>query len=235
MKFDAPLVPGTLIRRYKRFLADIRLDDGRLVTAHCPNPGSMKTCATPGWRVYVSSSDNPRRKLQWTWELAYDDDDHPLLIHTGRGNRIVEDGIRNQRIPSLRGYSTIQREVSYGKERSRIDLLLSEENRPHCYVEVKNVTMLASQGTAAFPDSVTKRGTKHLRELMAMVEEGHRAALVFLVPRGGISTVRPADEIDPVYGQTLRAAKDRGVEIVAHSATITTAEITLGAAVPIRL
>jgi sugar fermentation stimulation protein A len=178
MNLPQPLHEARLIRRYKRFLSDMRLADGREVVAHCPNPGSMKTCAGADWRVQISHNTNPRRKLKWTWELAYDDLGHPILINTSRPNAIVEEAVRAGGIAELTGYPSVRREVRYGAEKSRIDLLLSGPDRPDCYVEIKSVTMRSGE-LGAFPDSVTKRGQRHLRELTAMAAAGHRAVLFF--------------------------------------------------------
>ena len=233
-----PLHPATLRRRYKRFLADVTLADGTEVVAHCPNPGSMKTCQAPGWQVLLTHHTDPKRKLKWTWEVAMDEADHPILINTGRPNRIVEEAVRAGRIPGLTGYDTITREVRYGTERSRIDLLL-EKSGERCFVEIKSVTMAAPGGGAMFPDSVTKRGTRHLRELIAQKKAGDRAVMFFLLSRGGCEWIRPADEIDADYGRTLREAAAAGVELLAHRAVFTGTpadyQITAGAAVKVVL
>lgn len=234
MKLPEPLHEARLIRRYKRFLSDMRLSDGREVVAHCPNPGSMKTCAGPDWRVLLSHSTNPRRKLKWTWELAYDDLNHPILINTGRPNAIVEEALRAGGIPEISGYDDIRREVRYGEEKSRIDFLLSGAERPDCYIEVKSVTMRSGE-LGAFPDSVTKRGQRHLRELSAMVAAGHRAVLLFLLSRGGLTGVRPADEIDPAYGAGIHAAVAAGVEVMAYQAIFGPGTVSVGARVPFTL
>lgn len=233
MKFDPTLVHGTLIKRYKRFLADVRLDDGREVTAHCPNPGSMRTCAEPGWGVWVSPANNPKRKLKWTLEII-DADGVPILVNTARPNGVVREAITEGTIPELAGYPTLRAEVKYG-ENSRIDLLLTDPERPSCYVEVKNVTMGAETAVAAFPDSVSKRAAKHMTELAAQVAEGHRAVVFFLVSRGDALTMRPAEEIDPAYAQALRAAVDAGVEVLAYRAQISANEVTVGERVQVAL
>jgi sugar fermentation stimulation protein A len=234
MNLPQPLHEARLIRRYKRFLSDMRLADGREVVAHCPNPGSMKTCAGADWRVQISHNTNPRRKLKWTWELAYDDLGHPILINTSRPNAIVEEAVRAGGIAELTGYPSVRREVRYGAEKSRIDLLLSGPDRPDCYVEIKSVTMRSGE-LGAFPDSVTKRGQRHLRELTAMAAAGHRAVLFFLLSRGGLRGVRPADEIDPVYGEGLRAAASAGVEVLAYQASFGPGTVSVGARVPVIL
>jgi len=211
------LIEGRLIRRYKRFLADVELEGGEQVTAHCPNTGSMKNCAEPGSRVWLSRSDNPKRKYPLSWELVEIQLQHLCCIHTGRANGLVREAIEQGVIAELQGYESIRQEVKYG-EGSRIDLLLQQAGRPDAYVEVKNLTLLGEGGEGSFPDAVTARGTKHLKELMAMVAQGHRAVLLFCVPHEGIERARPADEIDPLYGRTLRQAAAAGVEVLAYRA-----------------
>ena len=233
-----PLHRGILLRRYKRFLADVRLPDGREVLAHCPNPGSMKTCAAPGWTVLLTHHTDPKRKLKWSWEVAIDDAESPILVNTARPNRIVEEAVAAGKISALAGYESLKREVRYGSERSRIDLLLQSPGRPDCFVEIKSVTMADEGSGALFPDSVSKRGSKHLRELIAQKKSGDRAVLFFLLSRGSRSQVRPADEIDAEYGRTLRKAIAAGVEVIAHQAifsgTLAAYDISVGAAVPVR-
>jgi len=226
MRFPDPLVPGILIRRYKRFLADVELDDGRQVTAHVANSGTMRSCSDPGSRVLLSPARNPKRKLKWSLEIIHTGEDVPTLVNTALPNRVVREGIEAGVIAELTGYEGIRPEVRYG-ERSRIDMLLSSSDRPRCYVEVKNVTLLEEPGLARFPDAVTERGTRHLRELMQVVAEGERGVLVFHVPRGDAERVRPADDIDPVYGDTLREAAAAGVEILAYRARVTPEEVNL--------
>ena len=217
MRFDKPLLEGVLIRRYKRFLADVELDDGRQLTVHCPNSGAMTTCSEPGSRVVISDSENPKRKLRHTLEMIRSGRAW-VGVNTMNPNRAVEGFVRRGRLPELRGYDEVRREVKYGVEgRSRIDLLLScaDGSRPPCYVEVKNSTLRRGDH-AAFPDAVTERGRKHLRELQAEVESGRRAVLFFFVGRADVSRWRPADEVDPAYGTTLREAVASGVELLAY-------------------
>ena len=233
MHFDPPLIRGTLIKREKRFLAHVALPDGSAVIAHCPNTGSMKTCAEPGWPVAISPSTNPKRKLAWTLELV-EPDTGPILVNTARPNHIVLEALGEGLIAELSGYTQIRPEVKYG-ENSRIDLLCTHPDRPDCYVEIKNVTMLAEPGTAAFPDSVSKRASKHMRELTEMVHQGHRAVVFFLVSRGGIECMRPADEIDPTYGEALRAALDAGVEALAYRLNFDDDTLTVSHPVPVPL
>ena len=234
MDFAHPLVPGRLIKRYKRFLADVELSDGRVVTAHCPNPGSMKTCAEPGWDVLLSPANNPARKLKWTLEIVRSPS-ADILVNTARPNAIVREGIQSNLVPELQGYESLKAEVRYGEENSRIDLLLSEGDAPRAWVEVKNATLLLEPQTVAFPDSVTKRGTRHLRELARMVEQGERGVLFFLVSRSDVLRLKPAEEIDPVYAQTLREVAAQGVEVLARTAEITSESVRLGGPVEVVL
>ncbi len=218
-----PLLEGTLVRRYQRFLADVRLRNGHVVTAHCPNSGSMLECSEPGRPVYLSRSANPRRRTRYTWELI----EMPASlvgVNTLVPNRLVEAGVRAGRIPELQGYREILREVRYG-ENSRIDLLLVNGPR-RCFVEVKNCT-LVEEGVAFFPDAVTARGTKHVRELDRMKAAGHRAVLFILVQRMDARVFRPADHIDPVYGETLRPSIERGLELLVYDVAIDLGGIAL--------
>lgn len=224
--FLGNLIEGELLKRYKRFLADVRLPDGTEVTAHCPNTGSMKNCAEPGSRVWLLDSGNPKRKYPLGWELVEIDQQYLACINTGRANALVKEAILDGVISELEGYDNIRQEVKYG-ENSRIDLLLESESKAAAWVEVKNVTLLEEDNKGYFPDAVTKRGAKHLRELMAMVAQGDRAVMLFCVPHTGIKQVSPADNIDPEYGQLLREASAAGVEILAYGAEITSEEIKL--------
>ncbi|HQW39359.1 MAG TPA: DNA/RNA nuclease SfsA [Usitatibacteraceae bacterium] len=240
MKFAQALVPGRLVRRYKRFLADVELEGGGLVTAACPNTGSMLGCCEPGSRVWLSGSDSPTRKYRHTWELV---EARPpgrgpgvmVGINTGLPNRLVAEAIEAGVIAELGGYAALRREVPFGEERSRIDLVLESPSRPACFVEVKNVTAAVEAGVALFPDAVSARGTKHLRELVRLKAQGLRPVLVFCVQRGDVDEVRPADAIDPLYGATLREAVAAGVEVMAWRAKVTTREITLGTRIPVTL
>ncbi|GGE76698.1 sugar fermentation stimulation protein [Streptosporangium jomthongense] len=241
MKFPEPLIEGRLIRRYKRFLADVRLSDGTEVTAHCPNTGSMLGCQPADGRVWLSRSENPARKLPYTWELVETSPGKLACVNTARPNAQARNAIEAGRVAELTGYTHCRTEVRYGEEKSRIDLLLSgHHSAPDAWVEVKNVT-LAEAGQGFFPDAVTTRGQKHLRELMAQVELGDRAVLFFVVNHTGIEAVRPADHIDPHYGQLLRRACDAGVEVLAYRANLgrddgnPTGDMTLGESVPVIL
>lgn len=224
-----PLFPGTLIKRYKRFLADIELEDGRTVTVHCPNSGSMKGCAYPGSRVFISRSSNPGRKFPFTWELV-ESDGFWAGINTSLPNRLVRESIENGTVAELQGYESIRPEVAYG-EHSRIDLLL-ESPQQRCFVEIKNVTLVEND-RALFPDAVTTRGQKHLNELMRVVREGDRGVIFFTVQRGDGKSVSPADDIDPEYGRLLRLAMKSGVEALAYRALVTPAEVLLTERLPI--
>ncbi len=238
MKFEPPLQAATLIKRYKRFLADVTLDDGSMRTLHCPNTGSMLHCAEPGSRVWFSDSGNPARKYPCTWELVEVDQKHRVGINTGRANALVKEAIALGAIEELRGYANCRSEVPYGSEKSRIDFLLSDNPDvpgTDCYVEVKSVTLGLGGGQGAFPDAVTTRGLKHLRELMEMKASGQRAVLLFCVQHEGIREVRPADEIDAAYGALLRVAHSKGVEVIAYSAQISEQEIRLVEQLPVRL
>lgn len=218
-----PLIFGTLVRRYKRFLADVELADGTVVTAHCPNTGRMTTCAEPGWQVALSDSRNPKRKHRYTWELVHNGACW-ICINTGRANEMAYEAVSNGIIPELAGYTEVLREQPFGS--SRFDLLLRNADRL-CYVEVKNVTLLADDGCCAFPDAVTERGRKHLLELIHVVEAGHRAAMLFVVPRTDGAAFRAAHEIDPAYADALAAAVASGVEVVAWQAAVAAEQIQL--------
>lgn len=225
MQFTSPLLPGRLIKRYKRFLADIELDGGEMITAHCPNPGSMMGLKAPGSRCWVSVSDNPKRKLQHTLEVL-EADGTLVAMNTMSPNKIAEEAIKNGEIAPLCGYDTIRREVKYGAN-SRIDLLLTGKIRPDCYVEVKNCHLTRTPGLAEFPDSVTTRGAKHLFELSERVRAGDRAVQLFIVQRGDCTRLSPADDLDPAYAQALRSAAKAGVEILAFGCAVTLDGVTL--------
>lgn len=232
---NTPLVEGRLIKRYKRFLADIELSDGSTMTAHCPNTGSMKHCAQAGARVWFFDANNPKRKLAHTWELVEVDNKYLACINTHRANHLAREAIESGLIASLAGYDKIQTECRYGNENSRIDLLLSQGESPDCYVEVKSVTLLEQDGLGIFPDAVTTRGQKHLRELMEMVSQGYRAVLFFSVAHTGIQAVQPAWEIDPTYARTLKEAIHHGVEVIAVGAEISTQSIRLSRVLPFHI
>ena len=229
MTLPSPLIAGKLIQRYKRFLADVELENGDIVTVHCPNSGSMKGCATPGSRVFLSRSNNLNRKYPLTWELV-EADDCWVGINTGLPNRLAREAIENGTVTELQGYESIRPEVPYG-ENSRIDLLL-EGPSGRCYVEVKNVTLVESK-RALFPDAVTTRGQKHLKELIRVVQEGDRGIIFFTVQRRDGDSVSPADAIDREYGRLLRLALASGVEALAYRALVTPQEIRLTERLPV--
>ena len=233
MKFSEQLFQGQLIKRYKRFLADVELEDGSVITAHSANTGAMTGCSTPGSRVWLSDSKSETRKYPLSWELVEADSGALTGINTGWPNKLVHEAIENGTIKELQGYESIRAEVKYGQERSRIDLLLEDARRGLCYVEVKSVT-LAVDGQARFPDAVSVRGTKHLRELMTMVEAGHRAVIFYCIQRGDVSSFAPADDIDPEYGKTLRQAISVGVEALAYKADVSIDGIKLKTKVPVQ-
>jgi len=229
-QYPDPLIQGTLLKRYKRFLTDVELEGGEIVVAHCVNTGSMTGCKEPGSTVYLSPANNPKRKLRFTWEIVETKNTY-IGINTALANRIVENAITNQKIEELRDYPEMRREVKYG-ENSRIDLLLSREDEPPCFVEVKNVT-LGDEGIARFPDAVTERGRKHLHEMAREVEKGARAVMFYLVQRDDCHTFKPADEIDPQYGEALRKAMNMGVEAVAYTAKVRPAGIEVIQSIPV--
>lgn len=228
MKFENPLIHGKLVKRYKRFMADVELADGSVVTAHCANSGSMLSVNEPGADVWISPATNPDRKLKFTWEMIRIGD-AMVGVNTGRPNKLVAEAILDGTITELSGYVSLRHEVKYGKN-SRIDLLLEDDTRPMCYVEVKNVTMrrdLSSGAPADFPDSVTSRGTKHLGELSDMVAEGHRATMMYLVQRDDAESFAVASDIDPVYAAALTAAVKAGVEVMCYDCKLDEHEITV--------
>ncbi|MHA6286983.1 DNA/RNA nuclease SfsA [Maricaulis sp. CAU 1757] len=225
MKFATPLLPGRLVRRYKRFFADVELADGTSVTAHCANTGAMTGIKDEGLPVWLSPADNPKRKLKYTWELV---EAEGTLIGTlpHLANALAEEAVEAGRIAELAGYDSLRREVKYG-ENSRIDLLLEGEARPPCWVEVKNVHWKRGDGIAEFPDGVTSRGAKHLGELAARVAAGDRAVQLFVVQREDCDVLRPASDIDPVYARTLRAAAQAGVEVLAYACRVSPEEVEI--------
>ncbi len=232
MQFEQELIAGRLIKRYKRFLADVRLETGEVVTAHCPNSGSMKTCDTPGWEVRLSTSDNPKRKLKYTWEMVHNGRCW-IGINTILANKIAAEGIRKGVIRELQGYDVLHTERKYGLN-SRVDILLERDSQK-CFVEIKNVTLVEADGFYRFPDAVTKRGLKHLQELTEMVRQGHRAVMLFLIQRSDGSLFKPADHIDPAYARGLRAAYEAGVEVLPYRAEVSPQKIEVVEAVPFAL
>ena len=231
MLYKRQLVEGRLIRRYKRFLADIQLPEG-VITAACPNTGSLMGCCEAGSRVWLSESDNAARKYRHTWELI-EVGQVMVGINTALPNALVGEAIADGTIRELSGYAARRREVAFGEERSRVDWLLESPDRPACYVEVKNVTAAASKGVALFPDCVSERGSRHLRELIRLKALGLRPVQLYCVQRGDVREVRPADGIDHEYGRTLREAIAAGVEVLAYRARVTTSEIRLAEPIPV--
>jgi len=230
MKFPAKVQKGILIQRYKRFLADIDLD-GQTITAHCANPGSMAGVKTEGSPVWVNPAQNPNRKLKWDWQVI-EIGSARACINTAMANPVVEAAINSDLIPELSGYGSLKREVKYG-ENSRIDIFLTDDAKPDCYVEVKNVTLSRKPGLAEFPDSPTKRGTKHLFELANMSRQGHRAVMFYLVNRTDCEAFSLARDIDPEYGKAFDQAQTAGVEMLVYGSQIAETAITIGQ--PIKL
>jgi sugar fermentation stimulation protein A len=236
MKLQADLVPATLLRRYKRFLADVELADGSMITAHVANPGAMLGLQAPGARVWLSKSPSKTRKLPFSWELIEADfGNGPELVgvNTMHPNAIVAEALAANAIPELAGYDTIRREVKYGAA-SRVDFLLEHPSRPPCYVEVKNVHMMRQPGLAEFPDSVTARGARHLDELAAMVATDARAMMLFVVQIGSSTAFALARDIDPAYGRAFDKACAAGVEAIAYTCRIDRGSIVLAGRVPIQ-
>jgi len=227
MRFDPPLEEGRLLRRYKRFLADIETTTGELLTIHCPNTGSMLNCMVEGGQVWFSRSNDPKRKLPGTWEISETPQGRLACVNTGRANGLVEEALRSGLISELNSFTGLKREVPYGQENSRIDFRLDYPDGP-AYVEVKSVT-LGFDGTpvAAFPDAVTQRGAKHLRELASLAQEGVRAVQLYCVNLSGIDAVRPAQEIDPGYAAALREARAAGVEVLAYGVCLTAEQVCI--------
>lgn len=262
--FPQPLEKGVLLQRYKRFLADVRTESGRILTIHCANTGSMKNCAVSGSNIWFSLSLNQKRKYPHTWELVENVFGDLIGVNTGLANQLIKEAVENGTIRELADFDEMRTEVSYGEERSRVDLLLTKRGiagpqndranvpndgpRPdagvkhheteaaHCYVEVKSVTLLdgaAGEGIGFFPDAVSSRGSKHLRELINIRQRGHRAVLCYCVQHTGIREVRPADHIDKTYGKTLRQAIAAGVEVIAYAASISPTENFIKQALPV--
>ena len=226
MQFNNSLIEGVLIKRYKRFLTDVTLLNGEEVIAHCPNTGAMTGCAEHNMQVWLSPSNNPKRKLNYTWEIGVTAKGHWIGINTNNANKVVGEALQRERVAELFGYDNIRPEVRFGHENSRIDFLLTGGGQKDCYLEVKSVTLLES-GQGYFPDAKTERGQKHLRELAAMVEQGNRAVLLFCVQHTGIDSVKVAEHIDPKYAECFKQAIAAGVEILAYSCVIDEQNITL--------
>lgn len=234
MQFTPALQPATLVQRYKRFLADVVTPEGVALTLHCPNTGAMTGCATPGDTVWYSTSLNIKRKYPYTWEITQTAGGEYICVNTLRANQLVKEAISLDLIPELRGYNSLKTEVKYGAENSRIDFMLQAEDQPECYIEVKSVT-LADRDNGYFPDAVTLRGQKHLRELISVAAEGKRAVLFFAVLHSAIGKFSPARHIDPKYAQLLNEAQKQGVEVLAYKAELSADNITLRSALPVTL
>jgi sugar fermentation stimulation protein A len=239
VKFKPLLQRATFLKRYQRFLADVKFADGTVHTVHCPNTGSMRQCLVPNSPCWLSHSDNPKRKYAYTWEIATAPGGTKAGIHSARANTLVVEAIENGVVAELQGYRTLRQEVSYGRESSRIDLLLQDHPRrrhKQCYVEVKNVTYAddETKGRGLFPDAISIRGTKHLRELMAIKADGHRAVLFYCVQHTGIDWVEVARDIDPQYAKALQEAARAGVEVIAYRARLSANEIALQERLPFK-
>ena len=236
MRFAGELVPATLKRRYKRFLADVELADGSMITAHVANPGAMAGLQAPGARVWLSKSTSLTRKLPYSWELIEADfgGGHELVgVNTMHPNTIVAEALAQQAIPELAGYASVRREVKYG-EASRVDFLLEHPQRAPCYVEVKNVHLMRQQGLAEFPDSVTARGARHLEELAAVAASGGRAVMLFVIQIGSSTSFALARDIDPAYGWAFDRARTAGVEAIAYACRLSHDGVILAGPVPIK-
>ncbi|UWR22733.1 DNA/RNA nuclease SfsA [Sulfitobacter sp. S190] len=227
MRFQTPLVPARLIRRYKRFLADCTLADGTEVTAHCANPGSMMGLAEPGTKIWLEPNNDPRKKLRYGWRLVDHENGHFTGVDTSLPNRVLKQALQERRIMALGGYDTVRPEVKYGSN-SRIDFLLTADGLPDAFVEVKSVTLSRTPGQAEFPDSVTARGTKHMNGLAQVAREGHRAILLYLVQRTDCTHVTIADDIDPAYARAHAAATEAGVETICIATTLSPEEVVIG-------
>ena len=227
MHFPTPLVPATLIKRYKRFLADCRLEDGQIVTAHCANPGSMMGLAEVGEKIWLEPNDDPKKKLKFGWRLVDHENGHFTGVDTSLPNRAVRAALEAGEIAALAAYKTVRPEVKYGTN-SRIDFLLCQEGLRDTFVEVKSVTLCRQPGLAEFPDSVTARGAKHLGELAEVAKTGQRAVLLYLVQRTDCDRVAVAEDIDPTYAQAFREAQNAGVEIIAYDTRISPEGVEIG-------
>jgi sugar fermentation stimulation protein A len=235
MRFRSPLIEGRLVQRYKRFLADVVLPDGREITAHCANSGSMMGLKQPGSRVWLAPATNPKAKLSHSWELIeaeFPGGNQIVGINTANPNRIMEEAILGATIPELEGYAGFKREVKYGAA-SRVDARLTDPGRTPCFVEVKNVHLLRNKGLAEFPDSVTERGAKHLVELAREVQEGNRAVMLFIIQMQA-EAFALADDIDPAYARAFRTARSAGVEALAYTCRVSPQEIVIDRRIPIK-
>lgn len=231
MQFQSKLQQAKLIKRYKRFLVDIETSQGE-ITIHCANTGRMTGCADFGFTAYYSTSSNAKRKYPHSLELTQNLAGDLICVNTSMANHVVAEAIAKQQIPELLNYDTLKQEVKYGDENSRIDILLSDAEKPACYIEVKSVTLLEENGKGYFPDAVTARGSKHLRELVTMKQQGHRAVLFFLIQHTGIKSVAPADHIDANYAIEIKKALAAGVEILCYRTNISSEQIVIDKTIP---
>ncbi|MCP3969466.1 MAG: DNA/RNA nuclease SfsA [Rhodobacteraceae bacterium] len=231
MRFPTPLVPARLIRRYKRFLADMELESGHEVTAHCANPGSMLGLKQPGMRCWLEPNDDPKKKLKFGWRLIDHENGHFTGVDTTLPNRMLRAALTAHQVPELAAWPVVRPEVKYG-QKSRVDFLLTGDGMPDAYVEVKSVTLSRSPGLAEFPDSVTTRGARHMDELAAMASQGHRAVVFFLVQRADCTHVRVAEDIDPAYAAAFTRARAAGVELLSYDCKVSPKGVSLGRPIP---
>ena len=231
MMFPSPLLRGRLIQRYKRFFADVKLDDGSEITAHCPNPGAMLGVNAPGLTVWLSRSDDPKRKLAHTLELVETAQGALTGVNTLHPNRIVAEALQAGAIPELAGYDSVRREVKYG-EASRVDFLLASPDRPQCWLEIKNCHLSRGAGLAEFPDCVAARSSRHLRELAAMAEAGDRAVVLFVVQRMDCDRFQPCADLDPVFARTLGEVASEGVEVLVYACDVDERSVVLNKRIP---
>ena len=232
MRFQTPLIPGRLIRRYNRFLSDIRLDSGEVVKAHCPNPGAMLGLKDEGLKVWLEPNDDPKKKLKYGWRLVEFENGHWAGIDTSVPNRVVKEALEARQVAAVAAYETVRPEVKYGVS-SRVDFLLTQDGLPDAYVEVKNVHLLREDDWAEFPDSVTTRGAKHLAELSKMVVQGHRAIMLYLVQRTDCGRLKIAADLDPKYAAAFAKAHAAGVEMICYDTTISTDGVSFANPLPV--
>ena len=230
MKFESKLIEGKLVRRWNRFLSEVELYNGEIIRAHCPNSGRMTTCNMPGAPVLVRFVDDPKRKLKYTWEMIHTGK-HWVCINTGRANQVTKEALKQKLIPEFAEFANVRPEFKIGK--SRIDFLLENDNEK-CFIEVKSVSYI-EQDECCFPDAVTTRGLKHLNELIELKEQGHRAAMLYLVMSDEPKSFSPADHVDPDYGQALREAHKKGVEIYVYTCKTTAEEMLINRQIPFHL
>ena len=226
MKFSNNLIKAKFVKRYKRFFSDHILENGQVVTAHCPNTGAMTGVAKEGITSWLSESNNPKRKLKWTWELTQEND-IIVGVNTHNPNKIIQEAINNKKIKELLNYKILKREVKYGVN-SKIDIFLQDDNKVNCYVEIKNVHLSREKGVAEFPDGITSRGTKHLKELANVAKDGDRAVMLYLIQRNDCNYFKIAEDIDIEYGKAFIDALNAGVEVICIDTILNTSEINIG-------